>query len=134
MSIQDLLKKAQFTATSVDAELYASTAEELAKLIANSANHSTNKGTQLRRFYDEVCYWQDQTRRHPEKFDEYLPFIQMIRARVAYAKGRKLVDDNFYHMLDHCLRQISAGGGEVFNRFKLFFEAFMGYYKMYNDK
>ena len=97
MSVQILLQDAKFNDDIVDPELYASTAEKLAKAIAESGARSrdANKGTQLRRFYDEVCRWQDNVKQQPERFNEYLPFIQMIRARVAYAKGRGLVDDSF---------------------------------------
>lgn len=64
---------------------------------------------------------------HPEKFDEYLPFIRMLNAKAAYARGRKLVDDNFVGLLNSGLQQVT--NPETLHTFKLFMEAFMGFYK-----
>lgn len=113
------------------AELFASIAEEAAKACA--AKRDTNKSTQLRRFYDELVLWTNKVydAKTPEeqdaKFNDFLPYIQMLRAKVAYAKGRKLVDDNFKTLFDGVIRQIK--NKETLKTARLFMEAFMGYKK-----
>jgi CRISPR-associated protein Csm2 len=57
----------------------------------------------------------------------------MINAKVAYAKGRKLVTDEFVDLMRHCLRQLTEKP-ETFKTCKLFFEAFMGFYKVYKPQ
>ncbi len=109
----------------LDPELYNSVAQEAAKKIA--AGGDRNKPTQLRKFYDEIILWDNKVALKPEKFDEYLPFIRMLNAKVAYAEGRKLVDRNFVDLLHNGLKQVVCA--ETLHRFKLFMEAFMGFYK-----
>jgi len=110
----------------VDAELFNSVAQNEAQKVAGGGDR-INKPTQLRKFYDEVVMWEQKTSLHPEKFADYLPFIKMINAKVAYAKGRNLIDDKFVNMMNECLRQVESV--ETLRTFKLFMEAFMGFYK-----
>lgn len=107
-------------------ELFDSIAERCAKAVAG--NDRSNKPTQLRRFYDEIVMWENKVATYPDKFDEYLPFIRMLNAKVAYAKGRKLVDENYAELLSHCLSQVKTS--KDMRVFKLFIEAFMGFYKV----
>ncbi len=109
-----------------DPELFNKTANEAAKEVASGGDR-VNKSTQLRKFYDEVVLWDNKVLLHPEKFDEYLPFIRMLNAKVAYAEGRKLVDHNFVSLLNNGLKQVICA--ETLHTFKLFMEAFMGFYK-----
>jgi CRISPR-associated protein Csm2 len=115
----------------IDAELFNSTAKHEAQKVAKGGDR-VNKPTQLRRFYDEVVMWENKSTLHPEKFVEYLPFIRMINAKAAYAQGRKLVDDNFVGMMNDCLKQVEST--ETLRIFKLFMEAFMGFYKQERPK
>lgn len=122
----------------VEADLFSKIAENTAKTIA--ANRGSNKPTQLRRFYDEIVMWdnklaqvqgenlEDRKEKLAAKFNEYLPFIRMLNAKVAYARGRNLVDSNFTQLLSHCLGQMNTP--EQMQTFKLFMEAFMGFYKV----
>lgn len=110
----------------LDPELFNSLAQQVAKEIAEARN--TNKPTQIRRFYDEIVMWEEKVRQHPERFDEYLPYIRMLNAKAAYAEGRKLVDGAFVDLMSHCVKQV--GKVEEMQVFKLFFEAFMGFYKL----
>ncbi len=109
----------------ISVDLFNTVAQEKAEIIAD--NRKSNKSTQLRRFYDEIVMWETKSSQHPEKFDEFLPFIRMMNAKVAYAKGRKLVDDNFVKLLSDCLKQVECN--KTMRHFKLFMEAFMGFYK-----
>ncbi len=110
----------------LDAELFNGIAKQAAQAVS-AADRNRNKTTQLRRFYDELCMWEEKVARQPEKFDEYLPFIRMLNAKAAYAEGRKLVDRTFVDLLAKTLQETTSA--ETFASCKLFWEAFMGFYK-----
>ncbi|MFZ4502970.1 MAG: type III-A CRISPR-associated protein Csm2, partial [Methylovulum sp.] len=110
----------------LDPELFNGIAKLAAQKVASGGDRA-NKSTQLRKFYDEIVLWDNKVLMHPEKFDDYLPFIRMLNAKVAYAEGRKLVDYNFVSLLNSGLQQVI--NKETLHTFKLFMEAFMGFYK-----
>jgi len=117
----------------IAADLFDKTAKDQAKLVAGDDRNPKNKPTQLRKFYDELVMWDqklmmvsDETKQ-ANKFAEYLPFIRMINAKVAYAKGRNLIDDKFANLINDGLKQVESA--ETLHTFKLFMEAFMGFYK-----
>lgn len=114
----------------LDPKLFDSVAHEVAKVIGQ--NERGNKASQIRQFYDELVMWEEKVRQAPEKFDEYLPFIRMINAKAAYAQGRGNVDGNFTSLISHCLTQVDSK--ETLHNFKLFFEAFLGFFKLENPK
>jgi CRISPR-associated protein Csm2 len=115
---------------SPQANLFDTVADNTAKVIANPGNRNHNKSTQLRGFYDEILMWEQKTRGFNQaQFDEVLPLIRMINAKVAYAKGRDLVDDNFFDLIRHCLQQVK--NPTTMHHCKLFMEAFMGFFKVY---
>lgn len=89
-----------------------------------------NKPSQVRKFYDELGMW-EQKCSSLETFERSLPFIKMLNAKAAYAKGRELVDDKFVTWLEICLSQISCeeNGVQTLKNFRTHFEAFLGYYK-----
>lgn len=109
----------------LDAQLFNEVAKRCAKTIG--ANDKRNKPSQLRRFYDELVMWAAKVEQNPERFPEYQPFILMLNAKAAYADGRELVDPNFVKLLEHCLRQVEDA--KTLGYVKLFFEAFLGFYK-----
>lgn len=119
----------EFSLEPVSAELFSDTAKELAIVIAENGRNDKgkNKSTQLRRFYDEVCLWQEKVGHDESKFKENLPFIKMIAAKAAYANGRNLVDDSYLSFIEKGLKQVDSL--QKFNTFKTFMEAFMGFYK-----
>ncbi len=92
-----------------------------------NADRERNKASQLRRFYDELVMWEARTVQNPNKFGDYLPFIRMLNAKAAYAKGRKLVDRTFVDLLRQTLAEVKDA--ETLTTCKLFWEAFMGFYK-----
>ena len=119
--------------TPVSVELFASIAEDKAVTVARAGGRKNNKSTQLRKFYDELVLWFDKV--HLErtkeakasKYTEVAPFIKMMNAKVAYAKGRDHVDECFEQMFSHLIRQIDSP--DSLKHAKLFMEAFMGFYK-----
>jgi CRISPR-associated protein Csm2 len=110
----------------IDPDLFNGVASEAAEAIADTKKE-LNKPTQLRRFYDEIVMWESKAGMNQDKFPEYLPFIRMINAKVAYALGRNLVDKNYVELIGHCLKQVETYPD--LRHFKLFMEAFMGFYK-----
>ena len=132
LSFNDVKGLIQFD--NVSPKLYDEVANATALCIATSDEiRDANKSTQLRKYYDEFCMWDQKIKQAPEKYVEYLPLIKMLNAKVAYANGRKLVDKNFVDLMRHCLGQLNEQK-ESFERCKLFFEAFMGFYKMHKPK
>jgi CRISPR-associated protein Csm2 len=113
-------------ATPLDPELFNRIAQEAAQKVAKG-RRDLNRPTQLRRFYDELCLWHLRVTQDPEKFSDYLPFIRMLNAKVAYAQGRKLVDETYVNLLHHTLKEVKDP--KSLEACKLFWEAFTGFYK-----
>lgn len=120
----------------IEVDLFSEVAHETAKTIATDSK--SNKPTQLRRFYDEIVMWdtrintQATQQERDDVLRESLPFIRMMNAKVAYAKGRNLVNDDYLDLLNHCLKQVEDP--HTLRHFKLFMEAFMGFYKLERPK
>lgn len=116
------------------AQLFAEIAEEVAKAVAGpkGSQNRQNKPSQLRRFYDELVMWQEKVGTSSERFVECEPYIRMLKAKVAYAKGREHVDANFEKLLGRIIDQTRDPG--TLRQAKLFLEAFMAYYKVYGPR
>lgn len=112
------------------AEIFSDIAKRAAKHI--KTNKNVNKTTQLRKFYDELTMWNDRVQLVREnkqgKFQELIPFIKMLKAKVAYAEGRKHVDKSFSEVFNRCIDQIN--NVETLRDAKLFMEAVMGFCKL----
>ncbi len=94
-----------------------------------------NKSSQLRKFYDELVEWQENIGLDPNLFEERLPLVMMLKAKVAYAEGRNHVTPDFSQLLGTLLDQVrKANDPKALLNAKLFFEAFLGFYKTYNAK
>ncbi|MEW5977193.1 MAG: type III-A CRISPR-associated protein Csm2 [Acidobacteriota bacterium] len=99
-------------------------------------NDKANRPTQVRKFYDELRMW-EQKSTNAEVFQKFLPYIKMMNAKVAYAKGREFVDDKFEAWFASCLGQIRQEDESsllVFKNFCTLFEAFLGFYKVERPK
>lgn len=116
----------------IDPRLFADIAEEKARAVAHSGGREVNKSSQLRRFYDELVMWQEKVGSSDERFAELQPYICMLKAKVAYAKGRGHVDASFEALLRRVVDQCT--GAETLRQAKLFLEAFMAFYKVHNPK
>lgn len=112
----------------LSADLFSTVADKASKTVAD-ADTKLNKASQLRRFYDELVMWQEKIGSSDDRFQEYKPYIYMLKAKVAYAKGRGHVDANFRAMLDCLICQ--SGDAKTLRHAKLFFEAFMAYYRLH---
>lgn len=111
-------------------EIFSDIAEQAAVLI--KSNKDKNKTTQLRKFYDELAMWNERVQLAREnkeaKFQELVPFIKMLKAKVAYAEGRKHIDKNFSDVFNRCIDQVN--NAETLRDAKLFMEAVMGFCKL----
>ncbi|MDY5106243.1 MAG: type III-A CRISPR-associated protein Csm2 [Actinobacillus minor] len=111
-------------------EIFSDIAEQAAVLI--KSNKDKNKTTQLRKFYDELSMWNERVQLAREnkeaKFQELVPFIKMLKAKVAYAEGRKHIDKNFSDVFNRCIDQVN--NAETLRDAKLFMEAVMGFCKL----
>ena len=113
--------------------LFADIAQDKARVIAEAGGGKKNKSTQLRKFYDELVMWQEKIaleqdkEKRAERYKEHAPFIKMLTAKVAYARGREHVDACFEKLFTHVIRQIDSP--DTLKHAKLFMEAFMGFYK-----
>jgi len=113
--------------------LFADIAREKACAIAQAGAGRKNKSTQLRRFYDELVMWHEKVAfeqsadKKRGKYRELAPYVKMMKAKVAYARGRDHVDESFEKLFAHVITQIDSP--ETLQHAKLFMEAFMGFYK-----
>lgn len=117
----------------IEPTLYSDVAEYCAQQVAQQiGGRDVNKGSQLRRFYDEFVMLQSRVGKSAERFSAQAPYIQMLKAKVAYAMGRKKVDANF----DRLLRDVvdRATDHQRLAQAKLFMEAFMAFYKVHDPK
>ena len=114
-----------------DPDLYDTQAEKFAHAFDDEAKKAgqseQNKTTQLRRFYDELVRWQECVNGDDEKFRQYEAFIRMLNAKVANAKGRKLVGEEFAKWFRDCIRETT--NARALNHFRLHFEAVLGFLK-----
>ncbi len=119
--------------TAMPEQLFADIAQEKARTIAAAGGGRKNKSTQLRKFYDELVMWQEKialeqnSEARQQRYKEHAPFIKMLAAKVAYARGRDHVDTCFEKLFTHVIRQIDSP--DTLKHAKLFMEAFMGFYK-----
>ena len=109
------------------AELFNKDAEDQARIFSQTQVREANKSTQLRRFYDELVGWQERIGDDEAKFAELEAFIKMLNAKVAYAKGRKLVDEQFEGWFRDCIK--STTSAVALKHFRLHFEAVLGFLK-----
>lgn len=111
-------------------EIFSDIAQRAAQYIKENKN--VNKTTQLRKFYDELAMWNERVQLAREnkeaKFQELMPFIKMLKAKVAYSRGRKHIDDHFLEVFNRCIDQ--ANNVATLRDAKLFMEAVMGFCKL----
>ncbi|HMW16848.1 MAG TPA: type III-A CRISPR-associated protein Csm2 [Accumulibacter sp.] len=110
-----------------DPELFNRRAEDVANRLHQAKSPKMNKTTQIRRFYDELVGWQERIQNDDERFKQYEAYIRMLNAKVAYAKGRELVDEEFHQWFSGCLKTTTSA--RALDHFRLHFEAVLGFLK-----
>lgn len=109
--------------TQPTAELFDTTAEAFAKSFRKP------ESSQLRRFYDELVRFDQLARQKgDDEWKNILPLVKMMNAKVAYAHGRKHVDNDFYTAFTGMIRQISEA--KHLTNCKQFLEATIGFRKL----
>ena len=83
------------------------------------------KKTQLRNFYDKVLELENKSKQ--EELSDILPFVKMLNSKIAYAHTREVINCEFQNMMTQCISQIKTK--EDLSKFKLFFEAVLGFFK-----
>ena len=102
-----------------DVNLFDTTAKEWADKIEKT------KKTQARNFYEKVLELEKKAKN--ESWDNVLPFVKMLNSKVAYGVSRKVVSSEFQDMMTQCISQVNTK--EDLTKFKLFFEAVLGFFK-----
>lgn len=113
----------------IKSDLFSTDAENLAKKIAEEGTKTCNKRSQIRKFYDEVLNFSVRFGKDSAEFEKMLPYLKMLNAKAAYAKGRGLISDSFKNFISDSLKQVNDK--DDFEVFVGLFEAFMGYYRLY---
>ncbi|MEJ5299603.1 MAG: type III-A CRISPR-associated protein Csm2 [Thermodesulforhabdaceae bacterium] len=117
----------------VNPEAFSKIAEEWAKKISGEdQNQRKNKTSQLRKFYDEIFKLNQRARAQESNWDEILPYVHLVIAKAAYAKGRGLVTDSFVNELKEMLSNVKTR--EHLHAVTTFLEAFMAFYKQYRPR
>ena len=62
--------------------------------------------TQLRKFFDTII--RNQALLREKGWDAAQAEFYMLRPSLAYAKGRKLIPDDFFNLVDTCMKKIPA--------------------------
>ena len=116
----------------INTDLFDGVAEQSAQEVSRAGGRNRNKPTQLRKFYDEVLRLESLMKDKPEEFEKNLPYLKMLNAKVAYAKARDLVTEEFRQMIKQGISQVD--NPDSLKLFARFFEAFMGYYKFHFER
>lgn len=128
---QELLSRITLNQSPLPPDVFSDVAQEVSRVLVSQSD-SANKSTQLRKFYDELLMWHEKVNFAPvdkrdNVFEQCLPFIQMLKAKVAYAKGRKYVDGNFLEFFNKLIDEIKSPTSLLYA--KLMFEAVLGFRK-----
>ena len=88
--------------------------------------------TQMRKFYNEVCKFEDiinscKKDKQEEQLKKILPALCMLVPKAVYAKTRKNVNECFVEMIRDCVTQVKTS--DDLRNFRLFFEAVIAYSK-----
>lgn len=115
----------------ISPSLFSDLAQQAADL-CRDYKKKKNTATQVRRFYDELVMWDEKINTAPvEKrarlFEESVPYIWMISAKLAYARGRDLITEDFQNIFTHLIKAINDP--LTLKQAKTFFEAYLGFAK-----
>ncbi|MDR7666819.1 type III-A CRISPR-associated protein Csm2 [Methanosarcina sp. Z-7115] len=95
------------------------------------------KTAQLRRFFGAIKLIERtiEEENSEKAWDEVEAEFYLLKPKIAYAKGRKLIPEEFYQVLKVSLNKINVGTNEDkienFKRFVKFLESIVAYHKFY---
>ena len=90
--------------------------------------------TQLRKFFDELKQIELQLNEDGSAWVGVERKFYMMKPMLAYAKGRKLIPENFFNLMAACMKKIDVQGTEQkenYNVFVKFVESIVAYHKYY---
>ncbi len=94
------------------------------------------KTTQLRKIFDRVKTIERKL--NEDGWDAVQPDFYMLRPELAYAKARKLIPEQFFMLMNACMKQVDKGNNEQkkknYARFVRFLEAIVAYHKYHEVK
>ncbi|RZN39248.1 MAG: type III-A CRISPR-associated protein Csm2 [Methanosarcinales archaeon] len=94
------------------------------------------KTTQLRRIFGKVKTIERNLNEHG--WDAVRSDFYMLRPELAYAKARKLIPEQFFRLVDACMKQVDKGDNKQkrsnYARFVRFLEAIVAYHKYHEVK
>ena len=94
------------------------------------------KTTQLRKIFDRVKTIERNL--NERGWDAVRSDFYMLRPELAYAKARELIPDQFFRLVDACMKQVDKGDNEQkernYARFVRFLEAIVAYHKYHEVK
>jgi CRISPR-associated protein Csm2 len=92
------------------------------------------KTTQLRRFFDSIKAIERKLS-EDKKWDEVEMDFYLLKPKLAYARGRKLIPEEFYQIVKTSLNKVDTGNNqEKIESFKVFFQflqSVIAYQKFY---
>lgn len=96
------------------------------------------KTTQLRKFFDNIVNNQEKLK--SSGWESVESDFYMIRPNLAYAKGRKLIPDDFFQLVSACLEKVNPQGSTEeqikmnYDRFVELMQALVAYIKYYGGQ
>ncbi len=90
------------------------------------AKNCNINATQLRKIFDEI--------KGLLKSERRLQKLNLLRPKLAYTKGRGLIDDKLYVILNACIDKLNKANDDDCEAFKLFMESLVGYHKFYSTR
>lgn len=115
----------------VKPEAFSELAKSKAEEVFRHARGNTNNTSQLRKFYDTIFNLNQRAKTVPDENDSaWLSIMAQLHRQIAmvhYAKGRKLVSENFVNMLEELIKAVKTK--KDLQVVTDFFEAFMAFYK-----
>lgn len=131
--IQSIRQKGSFKEISV---MEFAPADRWADTIARSLGEKM-KTTQLRKVFTTIKLIEQRVkiRKKESPLDE--PMLYMLMPHLAYAKARKLINDDFYNLIKEILGDGQSGKlktAEDFLRFSEFMTAIVAYHKLYGKR
>ena len=108
------------------AELLDNKARNWAERIYGDKKDPLTNKNQIRNFYDKLLVYHNEVFLDGKDFEDVKPFIKMLKSKVAYAKGRKVIKGDFEKFMNEGINAINSK--EDLKNFKLLFEAVIGYF------
>lgn len=110
--------------------------DEYADKIAHTLRNM--KTAQLRRFFGAIKLIERtiEEENSEKAWDDVEAEFYLLKPKIAYAKGRKLIPEEFYQVLKVSLNKVNIGTNEDkienFKRFVKFLESIVAYHKFYD--